>query len=105
MFQLFAIQLASYLAPKYPLPKAMGVAKYIFSRLTSLLAALPSNKLTPFFIPALPTIVRFCQAFPPLFGDATVFLVQLGKVAASNVKDSGTSTVGKHSRPQTLLSK
>ncbi|KAK3730826.1 hypothetical protein QZH41_009941 [Actinostola sp. cb2023] len=92
--QLFAIQLASYLAPKYPLPKAMGVAKYIFSRLTSLLAALPSNKLTPFFIPALPTIVRFCQAFPPLFGDATVFLVQLGKVAASNVKDSGTSTVG-----------
>ncbi|KXJ29444.1 Integrator complex subunit 2 [Exaiptasia diaphana] len=94
--QLFAIQLASHLALKYPLPKAMGVAKYIFSRMSSLLAALPSGKLTSFFIPALPTLVRFCQAFPPLFGDATVFLVQLGKVAASNVKDCRASSVGKY---------
>ena len=70
------------------------MAKYIFSRLQSLLVALPSNKLTPFFIPALPALVRFCQAFPPLVGEATKFLVQLGKIAASNVKDAQTSTVG-----------
>jgi len=72
------------------------VAKYIFSRLSSLLAALPTNKLASFFIPALPTLVRFCEAFPPLFSDATVFLVQLGKVAASKAKDSTTSSCGEY---------
>ncbi|XP_031555845.1 integrator complex subunit 2-like isoform X2 [Actinia tenebrosa] len=94
--QLFAIQLASYLCLQYPLPKAMGVAKYVLSRLSSLLAALPSSKRASFFIPTLPALVRFCRAFPPLHPEATSFLVQLGKVAASHAKVTTNFVIGSY---------
>ena len=84
LLQLFAIQLASYLCLQFPLPKAMGVARYILSRLSSLLATLPASKRGPFFTPTLPTLVRFCRAFPPLCDEATGFLLELGRVAASH---------------------
>ncbi|EDO44556.1 predicted protein, partial [Nematostella vectensis] len=82
--QLFGIQLASYLVLQYPLPKSLNVAKYILSRMSSLLVALPASSREAFFRPALPSLVRFCRAFPPLHVDATPFLIQLGKVAASH---------------------
>ncbi|XP_073258081.1 integrator complex subunit 2-like [Porites lutea] len=86
--QLFAIQLASYLCLQFPLPKAMGVARYILSRLSSLLATLPASKRVAFFTPALPALVRFCRAFPPLCDEATGFLLELGRVAASHASAS-----------------
>lgn len=92
--QLFAVQLASYLSLQYPLPKALSVAKYILSRMTSLLAALPASKRASFFMPALPSLVLFCRAFPPLCGDTCVLLVQLGKVASSHATASTNCTVG-----------
>lgn len=92
--QLFAIQLASYLCLQFPLPKAMGVARYILSRLSSLLATLPASKRAPFFSPILPTLVRFCRAFPPLCDDATGFLLELGRVAVSHASASAGFTLG-----------
>ncbi|KAL9980911.1 hypothetical protein ACROYT_G009553 [Oculina patagonica] len=92
--QLFAIQLASYLCLQFPLPKAMGVARYILSRLSSLLATLPASKRAPFFTPTLPTLVRFCRAFPPLCDEASGFLLELGRVAASHASASAGFTLG-----------
>ena len=94
LLQLFAIQLASYLCLQFPLPKAMGVAKYILSRLSSLLATLPASKRAPFFSPVLPTLVRFCRAFPPLCDEATGFLLELGRVAVSHASASVGFTLG-----------
>lgn len=94
LFQLFAIQLASYLCLQFPLPKAMGVARYILSRLSSLLATLPASKRSSFFTPALPTLVRFCRAFPPLCDEATGFLLELGRVAASHASASASHSLG-----------
>lgn len=96
MLQLFAVQLASYLCLQFPLPKAMGVARYILSRLSSLLATLPFSKRAPFFTPTLPTLVRFCRAFPPLCDEATGFLLELGRVAASHASASVGFTLGKN---------
>lgn len=97
LLQLFAVQLASYLCLQFPLPKAMGVAKYILSRLSSLLATFPSGKRVPFFTPALPALVRFCHAFPPLCDEATGFLLELGRVAVSHASASAAFTLGKTS--------
>lgn len=94
VFQLFAIQLASYLCLQFPLPKAMGVARYILSRLSSLLATLPASKRAAFFTPTLPTLVRFCRAFPPLCDEAIGFLLELGRVAASHASASAGFTLG-----------
>ncbi|XP_074636420.1 integrator complex subunit 2-like isoform X2 [Acropora palmata] len=90
--QVFAIQLASYLCLQFPLPKAMGVARYILSRLSSLLATLPFSKRAAFFTPTLPTLVRFCRAFPPLCDEATGFLLELGRVASSHAAASAGHT-------------
>lgn len=72
----------------------MGVARYIFSRLSSLLATLPASKRAAFFIPTLPTLVRFCRAFPPLCDEAIGFLLELGRVAASHASASAGFTLG-----------
>ncbi|KAK2562342.1 Integrator complex subunit 2 [Acropora cervicornis] len=85
-------QLASYLCLQFPLPKAMGVARYILSRLSSLLATLPFSKRAAFFTPTLPTLVRFCRAFPPLCDEATGFLLELGRVASSHAAASAGHT-------------
>lgn len=38
-----------------------------------------------FFMPTLPCLVAFCQAFPPLYDDVAALLVQVGQVCASDV--------------------
>lgn len=38
-----------------------------------------------FFMPILPCLVAFCQAFPPLYDDVAALLVQVGQVCASDV--------------------
>lgn len=38
-----------------------------------------------FFMPTLPCLVAFCQAFPPLYDDVAALLVQVGQVCSSDV--------------------
>ncbi|KAL3228403.1 hypothetical protein MRX96_048581 [Rhipicephalus microplus] len=44
---------------------------------------LPSYQRPLLFLPALPALVRMCQAFPPLAEDVAVLLLQLGRVCLS----------------------
>lgn len=48
-------------------------------------AVLNRAKRFSFFMPTLPCLVAFCQAFPPLYDDVAALLVQVGQVCASDV--------------------
>uniref|UniRef100_A0A3Q4ASC6 Uncharacterized protein n=1 Tax=Mola mola TaxID=94237 RepID=A0A3Q4ASC6_MOLML len=83
--QIFAIQLLSYLCTQYALPKSLSVAKLAISVMGTLLTVLTRPKRYSFFMPILPCLVAFCQAFPPLYDDVAALLVQVGQVCASDV--------------------
>ncbi|XP_068600620.1 integrator complex subunit 2 [Brachionichthys hirsutus] len=83
--QIFAIQLLSYLCTQYALPKSLSVARLAISVMATLLTVLTRPKRFSFFMPVLPCLVSFCQAFPPLYDDAAALLVQVGQVCASDV--------------------
>lgn len=51
----------------------------------SSLSVLTRAKRYSFFMPILPCLVGFCQAFPPLYDDVAALLVQVGQVCASDV--------------------
>ncbi|KAM3868901.1 integrator complex subunit 2 [Diretmus argenteus] len=83
--QIFAIQLLSYLCTQYALPKSLSVARLAISVMGTLLTVLIRAKRFSFFMPTLPCLVAFCQAFPPLYDDVAALLVQVGQVCASDV--------------------
>uniref|UniRef100_A0A3Q2E6J4 Integrator complex subunit 2 n=1 Tax=Cyprinodon variegatus TaxID=28743 RepID=A0A3Q2E6J4_CYPVA len=83
--QIFAIQLLSYLCTQYALPKSLSVARLAISVMGTLLTVLNRAKRFSFFMPTLPCLVAFCQAFPPLYDDVAALLVQVGQVCASDV--------------------
>uniref|UniRef100_A0A672Z286 Integrator complex subunit 2 n=1 Tax=Sphaeramia orbicularis TaxID=375764 RepID=A0A672Z286_9TELE len=83
--QIFAIQLLSYLCTQYALPKSLSVARLAISVMGTLLTVLTHAKRFAFFMPTLPCLVAFCQAFPPLYDDVAALLVQVGQVCASDV--------------------
>uniref|UniRef100_A0A3B3DRP1 Integrator complex subunit 2 n=1 Tax=Oryzias melastigma TaxID=30732 RepID=A0A3B3DRP1_ORYME len=83
--QIFAIQLLSYLCTQYALPKSLSVARLAISIMGTLLTVLTRAKRFCFFMPTLPCLVAFCQAFPPLYDDVAALLVQVGQVFASDV--------------------
>uniref|UniRef100_A0A8C8A1N0 Integrator complex subunit 2 n=1 Tax=Oryzias sinensis TaxID=183150 RepID=A0A8C8A1N0_9TELE len=83
--QIFAIQLLSYLCTQYALPKSLSVARLAISVMGTLLTVLTRAKRFCFFMPTLPCLVAFCQAFPPLYDDVAALLVQVGQVCASDV--------------------
>uniref|UniRef100_A0A6Q2XLY1 Integrator complex subunit 2 n=1 Tax=Esox lucius TaxID=8010 RepID=A0A6Q2XLY1_ESOLU len=83
--QIFAIQLLSHLCTQYALPKSLGVARLAVSVMATLLTVLTRTKRFAFFMPTLPCLVAFCQAFPPLYDDVAALLVQVGQVCASDV--------------------
>ncbi|XP_068186995.1 integrator complex subunit 2 [Antennarius striatus] len=83
--QIFAIQLLSYLCTQYALPKSLSVARLAISVMGTLLTVLTRPKRFSFFMPVLPCLVSFCQAFPPLYDDVAALLVQVGQVCASDV--------------------
>ncbi|KAI4814607.1 hypothetical protein KUCAC02_003795 [Chaenocephalus aceratus] len=83
--QIFAIQLLSYLCTQYALPKSLSVARLAISVMGTLLTVLTRAKRFCFFMPILPCLVSFCQAFPPLYDDVAGLLVQVGQVCASDV--------------------
>uniref|UniRef100_A0AAQ5YQH0 Integrator complex subunit 2 n=1 Tax=Amphiprion ocellaris TaxID=80972 RepID=A0AAQ5YQH0_AMPOC len=83
--QIFAIQLLSYLCTQYALPKSLSVARLAISVMGTLLTVLTRPKRFSFFMPTLPCLVAFCQAFPPLYDDVAALLVQVGQVCASDV--------------------
>lgn len=49
------------------------------------LTVLTQSKRYVFFMPTLPCLVSFCQAFPPLYEDIMSLLIQIGQVCASDV--------------------
>ncbi|XP_037543533.1 integrator complex subunit 2 [Nematolebias whitei] len=83
--QTFAIQLLSHLCTQYALPKSLCVARLAISVMGTLLTVLSRAKRFTFFMPTLPCLVAFCQAFPPLYDDVAALLVQVGQVCASDV--------------------
>ncbi|KAG7483778.1 hypothetical protein MATL_G00041950 [Megalops atlanticus] len=83
--QIFAIQLLSHLCTQYALPKSLSVARLAISVMGTLLTVLTQAKRFAFFMPTLPCLVAFCQAFPPLYDDVASLLVQVGQVCASDV--------------------
>ncbi|XP_069082543.1 integrator complex subunit 2 [Pleurodeles waltl] len=83
--QKFAIQLLSYLCIQYALPKSLSVARLAINVMGTLLTVLTQSKRYTFFMPTLPCLVSFCQAFPPLYEDIMSLLIQIGQVCASDV--------------------
>ncbi|XP_078535944.1 integrator complex subunit 2 isoform X1 [Lissotriton helveticus] len=83
--QKFAIQLLSYLCIQYALPKSLSVARLAINVMGTLLTVLTQAKRYTFFMPTLPCLVSFCQAFPPLYEDIMSLLIQVGQVCASDV--------------------
>ncbi|XP_053222629.1 integrator complex subunit 2 [Podarcis raffonei] len=83
--QIFAIQLLSYLCIQYALPKSLSVARLAINVMGTLLTVLTEAKRYTFFVPTLPCLVSFCQAFPPLYEDIMSLLIQIGQVCASDV--------------------
>ncbi|XP_072273333.1 integrator complex subunit 2 [Pyxicephalus adspersus] len=83
--QIFAIQLLSHLCIQYALPKSLSMARLAINVMGTLLTVLTQAKRYVFFMPTLPCLVSFCQAFPPLYEDTMSLLIQIGQVCASNV--------------------
>ncbi|KAM9320981.1 integrator complex subunit 2 [Gastrophryne carolinensis] len=83
--QIFAIQLLSYLCIQYALPKSLSMARLAINVMGTLVSVQTQAKRYIFFMPTLPCLVSFCQAFPPLYEDIMSLLIQIGQVCASNV--------------------
>lgn len=64
---------------------------------------LTHSKRYSFFMPILPCLVAFCQAFPPLYEDVAALLLQVGQVCASDVstksRDNDPLLARKYSQP------
>nr|CAD7423644.1 unnamed protein product [Timema monikensis] len=80
--QVFAVDLTSYLALRYTVPKSLSVARLAVNTLATLLGGriLPSVSRAQLFTPVLPSLVRICRAFPPLVDDTVQLLLQLGRM-------------------------
>ncbi|XP_030847416.1 integrator complex subunit 2 [Strongylocentrotus purpuratus] len=89
--QVFAIELTSHLCLQYALPKSLSVARLAINVMSSLLTVLTGERWAIFYKATLPSIVRICRAFPPLYEDITSILVQLGRVCASRIATAGNS--------------
>lgn len=83
--QVFAIELASHLCSQYAIAKSLSIAKLSINTCHTLLTVLPSNEERRLFLPALPSLVRMCKAFPPLCEDVALLLLQLGRVCMSRI--------------------
>ncbi|XP_071790085.1 integrator complex subunit 2-like [Asterias amurensis] len=83
--QIFAIELVSHLCLQFALPKSLSVARLAVNVMSTLLTVLPSEKLCQFFLPTLPSLVRICQAFPPMYEDVTSLLTQIGRMCISRM--------------------
>ena len=57
-------------------------------------AVLPHSSLPDFYIASLPSLVRFCRAFPPLCDDAVSLLLQLGRIVHAHLATVNASAVG-----------
>ena len=67
------------------------MCKYVVQQMTDLLCALPIAKRNQFFVPALGCLQRFCKAFPPIRPEVVTLLLQIGRVAISQL-NKGTLT-------------
>jgi len=58
-------------------------------------AVLPHSTLPDFYIASLPSLVRFCRAFPPLCDDIISLLLQLGHNVHAHLSTVNSSCVGR----------
>lgn len=79
--QIFAIDLTSHLSLQYAFPKSLSMAKLCINSLSTLLGLLSSDTRIEMFRSALPSLVRFAEAFPPLIEECILILMQLGRLA------------------------
>lgn len=91
--QAFAVDLVSHLSVQYALPKSLSVARLAVNTLSTLLGVFPSSSRGKLFAPALPALVRICEAFPPLTEDVVSLLMQLGRVCVSETSLTGAIQV------------
>jgi len=56
---------------------------------------LPHSTLPDFYTASLPSLVRFCRAFPPLCDDAISLLLQLGRSVHAHLSTVNASCVGR----------
>lgn len=83
--QVFAIDLTSHVSLQYALPRSLSVAKLCLNTLSTLLGLLSADSRIEMFRATLPCTVRLAEAFPPLLDDCITFLIQLGRIAHSQV--------------------
>lgn len=79
--QIFAIDLTSHLSLQYAFPKSLSLAKLCINSLSTLLGLLSSDTRIEMFRSALPSLVRFAEAFSPLTEECVSILMQLGRLA------------------------
>lgn len=91
--QLFAVQLISYLAIQYPIPKSFAMCKYVIQQMNDLLAALPVAKRNQFFVPALGCMERMSKAFPPIREEITDLLLKIGRIGFSQLSNSSLTPI------------
>ncbi|KAK6641527.1 hypothetical protein RUM44_013239 [Polyplax serrata] len=101
--QVFAVDLVSHLSVQYALPKALSVARLAVNTLSTLLSVLPSEIRPSLFGPILPSLVRICDAFPPLAEDTISLLLQIGRVCVSQASLGDQSGVQKLGSENTLI--
>ena len=58
------------------------------------LTVLPHSTLPDFYIASLPSLVRFCRAFPPLCDDVVGLLLQLGRTVHAHLSTVNASCIG-----------
>jgi len=61
------------------------------------LSVLPHSTLPDFYLASLPSLVRFCRAFPPLCDDAVSLLLHLGRKVHAHLSTLNASCVGQFS--------
>lgn len=89
--QMFAVELASYLCLQYALPKALNIARLVINVMFTLSSALATEERVEYLIRTVPSLVRVCQAFPPLCEDVTSLLTQVGRICIASL--SSTSNI------------
>lgn len=83
--QMFAVELASHLCLQYALPKALNIARLVINIMFTLSSALATEDRVEYLVRTVPSLVRICQAFPPLCEDATGLLTQVGRICVASL--------------------
>lgn len=77
--QIFTIDLTSHLVLKYAIPKSLSVSKFCVNTIQSSLSLLSTEPKCKYLSNALPSLIRFAEAFPILTDDCVNILMLTGR--------------------------